>query len=758
VSQGSDRHIPALLVFDADSVDADAHGILQILPALLAQDGRRAVVVRGIPVRRGCVVDTELKRRYRISSQKPTVRERWVDLLSATLDETHQKSLLDWAESRFRQLGKELPSKSASVIRSWCDETENVPLLIFLYSILTGRLREAARLGRHLLDRVRNCLQTDTAAPDVEQMDSQSQLTGVPVEEAVKRLQAGLGQGGSRQGPPPPKDVASALAVLAALGALRQRTPRKVLADIAGIDPSLIQEVILLLEKCDLASVDLPPLREGGQRQTGPLAPSAFYTRDELVGLVHPAYGMLIIHWLQDDDAAEDFRLLDGRGLMTEFLRSLKEYGVSDEYPIPLLQPIFSALKPTSPHVRFAEDIAMQYLRLQKARHQEELSRWQWQSPELVLKAFQWLNDQVVLQSASLLHSRGITMYKSSRPHLPLAKARERYQAAEADFLRGITLARDGGSERPVNILTSLGLLYPGWLRRERDAGNETESRELDGKVEHTLREALAEGTKDNPYAAYGLARYLVDRYERSVSDDTASRGRTTAMGRDLAEAIELLQGEPESYFEEEWNELKGQAIGLLSTEEAGRVVSQLKADRDELGFALCALRELDGLIPQGPTEKDHEVKCHRAAAEILREAEQIDLASRSSLAQLLRYALFSADPDRLRDPAYRERYQLIAELKGATYLDEPIWLFDYAMLSFQVGRYAEGADAFARLRRGQRFFAVSRDRSCPLTKSPGTLEPLPVFLRIISVESPEGKGWGRVEHPVRFGVLFPSL
>ena len=79
------------------------------------------------------------------------------------------------------------------------------------------------------------------------------------------------------------------------------------------------------------------------------------------------------------------------------------------------------------------------------------------------------------------------------------------------------------------------------------------------------------------------------------------------------------------------------------------------------------------------------------------------------------------------------------------------MWLFDYAMLACQVGQYASGADAFSKLRRGQRFFEVSRDRGCPLTESPNSLQPRKVFLRVVSIEGGEGKGWGRVEHPIRF-------
>jgi hypothetical protein len=86
----------------------------------------------------------------------------------------------------------------------------------------------------------------------------------------------------------------------------------------------------------------------------------------------------------------------------------------------------------------------------------------------------------------------------------------------------GIDLARRHEStEHPGNLITSLGLLYLNWAERARQAGQmpggtDDEWRDLDARVEKTLRDGLLE-RRDNSYAACGLARYLLDRCKRAM-------------------------------------------------------------------------------------------------------------------------------------------------------------------------------------------------------------------------------------------------
>jgi hypothetical protein len=388
-------------------------------------------------------------------------------------------------------------------------------------------------------------------------------------------------------------------------------------------------------------------------------------------------------------------------------------------------------------------DLSIRYLRLGKKQNQTPLSTWQWHNTPLLLEALAWLDEQVVRQSATALHSRGITRYKTCFPSVPLLDVRERYLHAETDFRLATERARDTNEEHPGNITTSLGLSYLGWAQRERqEHGLTPQWQEVDRKTEQALRDALQE-RRDNPYAAFGLARYLFNRCadsERPLSAD--------ASAQDLAEAIELLQQEPEAYFADEWDELRAEAIDRLESAEAERVITELKAGGNELGFALVALRYLHGRIPTEPTEEGQEVMELRQAAEVLREAEAISPRRPSHLAALLRYAVFSAEPERLTHPACQTRFDLLQRLTGTIYLDRPMWLFDYALLAFQTRRYREANEAFARLRRGQRFFEVPLDRSQFWSRDPDMLEPERVMLRVVSTRPGDERGWGRIEQP----------
>jgi hypothetical protein len=746
------QHVPAVLIFDAHSVEADTQGILQALPNRLARDGRRALIIRGIAVRGVADLNVDFKKLHEVRPRKDSIHEDWLPFISSSLDSSQQSSLLEWAQLRFERLGQAMPPQSAHLIYNWDQQQPDVPLLICLYSILKGELRDAARLGRHLIQRLRNNLELSGVASPAMPPAGSEPLSGVVLQEAIARLRVTFGRLAKDDYTPSVDDVASTFIVLAAFGCLRIKSPRNVLSDVARVDRNTVHRTIALLEKCDLASTDLPHDADPRAVRTDtPLAPAAFYTVDESVGLRHPAYGRLIFDWLSQPDAADDLRFLNAGGLTGEVLAGLDQTATIDDYPLGLLRPIFQSLKPNQAHVRFAEDLSMRYLRLQKGRHHEALTAWQWSNYDLIIRAFSWLPEQVVRQSASILHSRGITSYKTCRLNVSLADCRKRYQAAEADFGRAIDLARKGGSERPVNILTSLGLLYLGWADRERAEGNEAEWRALDRKVEDTLRGALQEHPSDNPFAVFGLARYLVSRYQRIRQTASANASALSGAAQDLAEAVELLQGEPESYFEDEWDRLWTEVVGLLTDADAESLIEILRSRRDELAYALAALRALTGWIPTGPTNEPAEVGDIRRAAEILHQASTTQLDKRCNLAQLLRYAVFSADPDRFLQPAFQTRYDLIAPLIGSRYLDQPVWLFDYAMLAFQVGQYAEGADAFSRLRKGQRFFEVSRDRGCPLTESPDSPNPRKVSLRVVSTEGSDAKGWGRVEYPIRF-------
>jgi hypothetical protein len=235
-----------------------------------------------------------------------------------------------------------------------------------------------------------------------------------------------------------------------------------------------------------------------------------------------------------------------------------------------------------------------------------------------------------------------------------MEECRKRYTQAETDLQMALELARrDELGENPGNIITSLGLLYLGWAERarkerERLGTSDEEWKELDSRVEKTLRDGLRE-RRDNPYAACGLARYLLERCKRALSSaEGPVPAAYAACAGDLSEALEYLQMEPQAYFLGEWNELWRLAIELLSDADAKDVIAGLKEAGDELGYALDALKVLAGRIPTEPTEDPEEVRRLHEASRILSEAQGTAPVKPCPIAALLRYALFSADPERL--------------------------------------------------------------------------------------------------------------
>ncbi len=105
-----------------------------------------------------------------------------------------------------------------------------------------------------------------------------------------------------------------------------------------------------------------------------------------------------------------------------------------------------------------------------------------------------------------------------------------------------------------------------------------------------------------------------------------------------------------------------------------------------------------------------------RCAAEILRQAHAAHLKSDPTWHSSCGMRCSVRTPTVCGSWDLRRVRTEISPLVGSRHLDQPMWLFDFAMLAFQVGQYAEGTDAFSRLRKGQRFFEVLCDRGCSLT------------------------------------------
>lgn len=744
------QRMPAVLVFDAQDTAADAMGLLNELAVRLARDGRRAIVLRGVPVKEPTHASLSREERDRRPRRSPRVDLIATPLLQGDLNSQQQEDLAAWVSRCYKRISEDLPPAAVGTIRRWNHERINVPLLVCLYFILRDQFSEASDLGGLLVTRARaHITEPPTAAISTDQDRKLSR------EELLTALRP-FGQCSKTSAAPSATEIGAVLLTLSAAGTLNIRFPRALLSDVTRLPSDRVLPVLRALDEADLLDAMGLGMQEGDR-----LAPGAFYDVSDTVALRHPAYGRLILEWLASDRGADDFKALGGQsdnpathivGIVRERPVATQTARLSD-YPIELFEPIMRQLRPHRQHVDFADAFAAAYLRFQKNKDRlgsPGLAAWQQKNLELLIDAFGWLDEQVVRESASLLHSRAITTYKSCRENMPIDQQRLRYRRAEADLELALTLAREQGGEHPGNVITSLGLLYLGWAEHERLAGHLHQWRTLDARVEETLREAREERT-DNPFAAYGLARYLVERVRRTfkpLGSEPNEPGQSADPGRDLAEALELLAGETAPNFEEEWRELQRKAVEMLSGPEMDAVIRGLKGDRKDIGYSLDALRILGGEIPEVPTQEAQELADIRRAASVMSEAQQAGVPT-EALGDLLRYALFSADADRLTNPRYMERYERITRLEGTRYLEQPIWLFDYAMLSFQVGKYEEAADAFAKLRRGKRFFEVPRERSTKLTEGPESLKPRAVFVRIVSGDDGSGKGWCRTDYPI---------
>jgi hypothetical protein len=281
-------------------------------------------------------------------------------------------------------------------------------------------------------------------------------------------------------------------------------------------------------------------------------------------------------------------------------------------------------------------------------------------------------------------------------------------------------------------------------IERAHSDGNATLAQEADNRAEACLRRSIALRV-DNPYASYGLAEFLVQRCEQSPPKASATNEQAKQFAQDIVEACELLQGDPTDNYRDEWEQLWKKLAALLDNASSAAAIQHLISRGDELGFALEALATLGGWIPTGPTAETDEVRMVTEASRVLRAGETAK--EKSSMAALLRYALYSAEESRLNKPEYSTRFTLISAIKTTSHLKNPLWLFDYGMLAFQVGAFEEGLKAFRELRRGRTFFYVPLERQTYVVDSKDPLKRQIAVLRVIRIDG-ESLGWGRIERP----------
>jgi hypothetical protein len=754
----------AVLVFDDSGLGLESTGIRD-LPLRLSRDGRHALIIRGVSVRTIADFDLSFKRKRQLVAASHKVIEDWIDPpLGNTLTATERVSLCEWAGQHWSGATEERFRRAVETWGAdWFATGDPPPLLVGLYFLLRDNLERSSDLGSHLVARVRGtpgtCADTpEVIAPD----DARHVVTGRDLEDAMRRLrghfcriEAATGAAGGPLGEalearPTKQDVGGIFVALATLGCLRVAAPRPVLESVTQVPHDRLLAATIALEREDLVVTGLE--REAANL-SGLHARAAFYTASETVGLRHPAYGRLAIDWLRKNPA-EPGGAFEHGGWLGE-IRGLIEEEALRDYPIRLLVPLLRRLRPTRSDVDFAAYLCSRLLRFQRIRG-SPYHEWLLQNrqADTLLEVLSEIPEEVVRESTVILHTRGITRYKSCDHGRPLDECRRRYEAASLDLELAFDRTKSElQGDQPVTILTSHGLLFKNWADQERtryaEGGDATLARQLRERARNYLREGLRL-RRENTYAAYGLAESLVEDCERD--DFGLGSENTDSFVRALAEAFDLLEAEPESAFADEWESLRVRALTLLEGEQSDRAIAALKAQGKGLGFALEALRTLKGRIPIEPTEDPQEERRLRAALELL-SGTDIAKADGSALVDLIRYATFSALPERLRVPAYEERFRLIRPLRNTLYMERPVWLYDYGMLALQTVQHREASDAFRQLRKGRRFLEVPLERACWLTRPQAETEVQIVTLRILSV-SGDGKGWARVDEPR--GIIDP--
>lgn len=749
-----------VLVFDGQDALEPMSDFRQ-LGARFAKDGRRAVIIRGVSVASAKQVSDDFIHNASFNSDKSRVREYWLrEPLEARLQIEERSSLCAWAKAHLSaDVTERLESTIATWGSTWSPESDDAPpLLICLFFILYGQLRAATDIGKHIVDRIRRVIpdapnrNIDDAVPSTTPAPP-AVLSAAELKDAILKLQRRFNRtftDGPRKDEavfhdldlaPTAEHYCSIIGILSAFGALKIPVPRRVLARLSNARDRTL-DAVTSLTRVDIVTATL--LSDGGFQ-----APSAFYDSAEHVGFTHPSFGRLLLEWLRTDSGAKDLELLSHGTLVQELVSALGDR-VFGPYPIQLLGPVFARLTPTQDEVRFVAEISARLLRLQRiggSPYHDWLYKDRKQS--LVLDLIAKIPEQVARQSSVVLHTRGISLYKSCAALSgDLEQCRLRYGKAASDFDLALDIAKkEPRGENPVTLLTSKGLMYLNWaeLERRHSKGDLALAESAEANAEDALRESISL-RPDDGYASYGLAEFLVKKCERFQGKELTTE-QSLGYGLAISEACQLLQIDPSDSFRDEWERLWVRLRVLLSSQEADQSIQRIVDSNDEFGLALRALVALRGRIPTEPTLDPGE-QVELASAEAIINARNPQMKP-SHLACLLRYAIFSANPARLNQPDYEERFRLLEKLRETTYLRIPIWLFDFGMLAFQTGRYTDGVNAFRDLRKGRKFFQVPRERAVYWAQQAEPNKRQTAILRVLRLEPKDNNGWGRIDSPM---------
>jgi len=318
---------------------------------------------------------------------------------------------------------------------------------------------------------------------------------------------------------------------------------------------------------------------------------------------------------------------------------------------------------------------------------------------ETRLEAFEAFPPTVALQSKTILHHWARCLYLSAderfAPELEPAERKSRVSRS-IDYLRkaiGLPSGRTQ-SEHPSHLHNTLGTAYARYATLlQREGGDQRLAEEAWGLACDEFNEAIRFSGHFNMDALLAFAHRLLDH----AGARTGNPADTPEQVRDVVDALSLLEEasemlgdhpNPEPSWQADVAQQKTIAFSALNNAQAISFIEDLRSEEPELAL-VCEVRLL--LIGPADTARTNN------ALQLLERARDsgVPLTHRSLV---LWINLLRRDEERALDFETLRDLHLRLE-RDNTYKARPIDYFRHAVLCYQLGNFAEGAQRFRTLR-----------------------------------------------------------
>lgn len=394
------------------------------------------------------------------------------------------------------------------------------------------------------------------------------------------------------------------------------------------------------------------------------------------------------------EDLSDQVLLFAHPTLADEYLRRAGISTSSDR--LKLLGPLLSNLSAGSIGDIWLAEVLVASV-LAPAYEERYSGDWEWR-----LSAFDKIPPAIREQSKTILHHWGRCLYLSaldprSTPPVDISTQGSRLRLA-IDKLKKTTEIerRPGRDEHPSHLFNTLGTAYSRYATfLEQTAGDRAAASEAWSNACKAFEQALATLPGANVEALLAFSRRLLTHARASDGINTVpSQEGANEIAYALSlldEAEEVLKDHPnpEPQWEDQLVSYRAEGLGWLSSKLAQDFVRKLQdSESPELGYYCEARLALNDIDTAGGRQK---------ALAVFAKADNkgIKLGHR---ALALRISLVRQDPVLGRDFALLRNLHRQLEA-DPSYIRRPIDLFRYAVLCYQTGDYAEGAERFARLR-----------------------------------------------------------